>query len=221
MLNGRLYRAAFVPFLFALALAAFSLGPRPLPLTSTLAPDAFEGQPAFEELRALGARYPDRRPGGAGDRALAAHIAATLKGLGGSAGGGFSVRTVLSEGQTIAGEASLDTVIAERPGSTSAAPILIVAHRDAAARGSLAELSGTAALLELARVFAARETKRTIVLVSTSGGRGGGAAGAAALPAELRGPFDAAIVLGDLADARARTPMVVPYSDAQGSAPLQ
>src|ERR1035441_352256 len=62
MLNGRLYRAAFVPFLFALALAAFSLGPRPLPLTSTLAPDAFEGQPAFEELRALGARYPDPRP---------------------------------------------------------------------------------------------------------------------------------------------------------------
>src|ERR1019366_4740463 len=93
MLNGRLYRAAFVPFLFALALAAFSLGPRPLPLTSTLAPDAFEGQPAFEELRALGARYPDRRPGGAGDRALAAHIAATLKGLGGTAGGGFSGRT--------------------------------------------------------------------------------------------------------------------------------
>ncbi len=220
MLNGRLYRAAFVPFLFALALAAFSLGPRPLPLTSTLAPDAFEGQPAFEELRALGARYPDRRPGGAGDRALAAHIAVTLKGLGGSAGGGFSVRTVLSEGQTIAGEASLDTVIAERPGSTSAAPILIVAHRDAAARGSLAELSGTAALLELARVFAARETKRTIVLVSTSGGSGGDA-GASALPAELRGPFDAAIVLGDLAGARTRMPMVVPYSDAQGSAPLQ
>ena len=41
MINWRLYRAAFVPFLFALALAAFSLSPRPLPLTSTLAPDAF------------------------------------------------------------------------------------------------------------------------------------------------------------------------------------
>ena len=42
----------------------------------------------------------------------------------------------------------------------------------------MAELSGTAALLELARVFAARETKRTIVLVSTSGGSGGDAGAA-------------------------------------------
>ena len=50
---------------------------------------------------------------------------------------------------------------------------MILAHRDAAdARLARRELSGTAALLELARVFAARETQRTIVLVSTSGGSG-------------------------------------------------
>ena len=61
---------------------------------------------------------------------------------------------------------------------SSASPIVIFAHRDAAASGSRAELSGTAALLELARVFAARETKRTIVLVSTSGGSGGDAGAA-------------------------------------------
>jgi len=30
MLNGRLYRAAFVPFVFALAIAAFSLTGRPI-----------------------------------------------------------------------------------------------------------------------------------------------------------------------------------------------
>lgn len=220
MLNWRLYRVAFAPFLLALALAAFSLGPRPLPLKSTLAPDAFEGQQAFAELQSLAARFPDRRPGSAGDRALAAYVAHTLEGLGGAAGGGFSVRSETSEGQTIAGETQLSTVIAVRPGSTSAAPILIVAHRDAAARPALAELSGTAALLELARVFAARETKRTIVLVSSSGGSGG-AAGVAALPSEVHGPFDAAIVLGDLAGAVTRTPLVVPYSDGLGSAPLQ
>ena len=143
-----------------------------------------------------------------------------LKGLGGTAGGGFSVRSYHFDAQTIDGERSLTNVIAQRPGSTSATPILILAHRDAAARGSVAELSGTAALLELARVFAARETKRTIVLASTSGGSGGDA-GAAELASELHGPFDAAIVLGDVAGTRTRRPFVVPFSDGLGSAPLE
>jgi hypothetical protein len=220
MLNARLYRAALVPFLFALAIAAFSLQGRPLPLTSTLAPDAFEGARAFSELRSLAAAFPQRRPGSAADQRLADRIAATMQGLGGTAGGGFSVRVHRFEAQTIDGQRSLSTVIAQRPGSTEASPIVIVAHRDAAARGSEAELSATAALVELARVFAARETKRTIILVSTSGGSGG-AAGAADLASAVHGPLDAAIVLGDLAGAHLRLPLVVPYSDGFGSAPLQ
>lgn len=224
MLNGRLYRAAFLPFLLALAVAAFSLGGRPAPLTSTLAPDAFQGPRAFAELRNLLAGFPQRRPGSPADERLALGIASTLRGLGGGAGGGFTVHVRHLEGQTIDGETGLTTVIAERPGSTSETPILIVAHRDAAATGSAAELSGTAALLELARVFAAREAKRTIVLASTSGGSGGNA-GAAGLisslsSAGIHGPFDASIVLGDLAAFRARRPFVVPYSDGFGSAPL-
>ncbi len=231
MLNGRLYRAAFVPFLFALAIAAFSLGSRPLPFSSTLAPDAFEGAPAFEELKRMAAEFPQRRPGSPGDEKLAGYVAQRLEGLGGTAGGGFSVRTYRFDAQTIDGERSLSTVVAQRPGSTSATPILIIAHRDAAAGGSEAELSGTAALLELARVFAARETKRTIVLVSSSGGSGGDAGarqllselskiGASAAAGAGHGPFDAAIVLGDLAGADERPPLVVPFSDGLGSAPL-
>jgi hypothetical protein len=219
MFNARLYRAALAPFLFALAIAAFSLQSRPLPRTTTLAPDAFQGARAYAELSRLAAAYPDRRPGSPGDTALAAYVAERLRELGGPGGGGFEVRTSSTPGQTIDGERTLETVIAERPGSTEATPILIVSHRDAAAPGSKAELSGTAALLELARVFAARETKRTIVLASTSGGSGGDA-GAAVLPATLHGPFDAAIVLGDLAGAHARRPLVVPYSDGFGAAPV-
>jgi len=224
MLNGRLYRAAFLPFLLALAVAAFSLGARPAPLTSGLAPDAFQGAQAFSRLRTLLARYPDRRPGSAGDEAMAQTVAGTLRGLGAASGGAFTVHVSHIEGQTIDGERALTTVIAERPGSTSAPPILIIAHRDAAARGSAAELSGTAALLELAEVFANRETKRTIVLASTSGGSGGNA-GAAQLSeslesAGIHGPFDAAIVLGDMASSDARRPFVIPYSDSFGSAPL-
>ena len=63
MLNGRLYRVAFVPFVLALAVAAFSLTARPLPLTSTLAPDAFEGTPALAELKSLRGRVPQPAPG--------------------------------------------------------------------------------------------------------------------------------------------------------------
>ncbi len=220
MFNWRLYRAACVPVLLALAIAAFSLTARPRPLTSTLAPDAFDGARAMAETKSLAAEFPNRRPGSRGDEMIAAHISRALEGLGGTAGGGFSVRTVRFKAQTIDGERSLTTVVAERPGSTGATPIAILAHRDAAARGAQAEISGTAALLELARVFAARETRRTIVLVSTSGGSGGDA-GASDIAAYAHGPFDAAIVLGDLAGSNQRKPYVVPFSDGFGSAPLQ
>ena len=128
--------------------------------------------------------------------------------------GGFTVRTQRVSGQTIEGERTLSTVIAQRPGSTDATPIVIVAHRDAAAAGSPAELSGTAALLELARVFAARETQRTIVLVSTSGGSGGdaGAAqlagGGIAATGGVTDPSTRRSCSGDLAGTRTSKPFV-------------
>ncbi|MFI4992855.1 MAG: M28 family peptidase, partial [Solirubrobacterales bacterium] len=227
MLNWRLYRATFVPFLVALGVAAFSLGARPQPLTSTLAPDAFDGASAFAELKSLAAEFPDRRPGSAGDQRLAGRVAQTLEGLGGAGHGGFQVRIRRLQAQTTGGEKTLETVIAQRPGSSGGRPVVIMAHRDAAARGSEAELSGTAALLELARVFGSRETQRTIVLVSTSGGSGGDG-GAADFAASDRGSpgvsglkADAAIVLGDVAGVSQRKPFVVPYSDGFGSAPEQ
>ncbi len=233
MLNGRLYRVAFVPFALALAVAAFSLTARSQPLSSTLAPDAFEGAPALAELRSLAAEFPRRRPGSPGDRALAKKIAQTLEGLGTPGHGGFEVTTHEFQAQTSEGERTLSTVLARRAGSSGGAPIVILAHRDApgsgsalgSASGSAAELSGTAALIELARVFAARETQRTIVLVSTSGGSGGDAGAldfttnglSAASPSS---GIDAALVLGDVAGAsRREEPFVVPYSDAFGSAP--
>jgi hypothetical protein len=219
MLNGRIYRAAFAPFAIVLAIAAFSLTTRPAPLHSTLAPDAFDGQRALTEAERLAVEFPHRRPGSVGDARLAQRVAHTIEGLGGSGAGGFSVHVRPVRAQTIDGEQTLDTVIAQRPGATGERPIVVVAHRDAATPSSPAQLSGTAALIELARVFAARETRRTIVLVSSSGGSGGDA-GAADFGAHvLSGPSDAAIVLGDLASTRARKPLVVPYSDGYGSAP--
>ncbi|HST55569.1 MAG TPA: M28 family peptidase [Solirubrobacteraceae bacterium] len=220
MLDGRLYRAAFVPLLFALVLAAFSFTDRPRPLGSSLAPDALDGARAFASLQSLGAEFPDRRPGSSGDQRLAGYVARTLSGLGGPGSVGFTVRTRHFQAQTIDGERTLTTVIGQRAGQTGADPVVILAHRDAAARGSQAELSATAVLLELARVFAQSETRRTVILVSTSGGSGGNA-GAADFAAHSRGPFDAVIALGDVAGARARKPFVVPFSNGFGSAPVR
>ncbi len=224
VLNGRIYRAAFLPLLFALAIAGFSLSDRPAPLTSNLAPDAFDGARASAELQRLAARFPDRRPGSSGDRELAAYVAAQLRALGGTAGGGFSVATHNVQAQTIEGSRTLTTIVARRPGTTGEQPIAIVAHRDGAGRAGPdpAELSATAVLLELARVFAASETQRTIVLVSTSGGSGGnaGARDFAAHADEWTGaPIDAAIALGDLAAPRASPPFLGSLSEAPGSAP--
>ena len=120
MLNGRIYRAAFAPFVIALAIAAFSLTARPAPLHSTLAPDAFDGRRALSEAQQLAVEFPRRRPGGAGDERLAQRVAHTIEGLGGTAGGGFSVHVRQVRAQTLDGEQTLETVIAQRPGATGA-----------------------------------------------------------------------------------------------------
>jgi len=233
VLNGRIYRAAWAPLLFALAIAGFSLTGRAAPLVSNLAPDAFEGARAFASLQGLAKRFPDRGPGSAGDEGTAAETVRDLRRLGGAGAGGYAVTAHRFEAQTIDGERTLTDVVARRPGTTGERPIVVMAHRDAAGRGAAAELGGTAVLLELARVLAAGETKRTIVLVSTSGGSGGDAGAAqfaeharewlgAGAGAEAGGaggsPIDAAIVLGDTAGARLRAPYVGAFSDGAGSA---
>lgn len=216
MTDPRLYRAALVPVLFALVLLAFSLENRPRPLTSTLAPDAFADR-AFDRAYSSGGladRFPDRRPGSLGDERLADVVVAQMRNA------GFRVRTVVHDGETIDGKRSLRTVIAERPGTVDER-VVVVAHRDAAGRRAEAELSATAALLELGRVFGAPlQTQRTLTLVSTSGGSGG-AAGAAALAGDLRGPIAGVLVLGDLASRNLRVPLLAPWSDRLGASPLR
>jgi hypothetical protein len=218
MFDGRIYRAALAPLLLVVVIVGFSLTGAAAPLHSTLAPDAFDGGRAYAALRQLLSAFPDRKPGSAGDQRLAADVAGSLRGLAGAAGGGFRVSTHSFSARTAEGQRTLTDVIAVRPGSSGERPIAIIAHRDAVRRGSAAELSGTAALLELARVFAQSETKRTIVLVSTSGGSEGDA-GAVYYAAHLRTAPDAAIVLGDLAGDRAHKPFVLSFSDGTATAP--
>ncbi|TML05293.1 MAG: M28 family peptidase [Actinobacteria bacterium] len=219
MLDPRLYRAALAPIVFALILAAFSLEDLPQPLRSTLAPDAFQAQRAFRDLNQMTRAYPNRRPGDASDEALAQRVARDLRNAGLPGGPRpFDVRLARFKGETIDGERPLVNVIARRAG-IAAPQIVVVAHRDAARRGSAAELSGTAALVELGRVLAAANVRRTITLASTSGGSGG-AAGARAIADQLGGgPVDAVVVLGDMASRRVHKPLVVSYSNAGGVAP--
>jgi hypothetical protein len=219
VLDVRVYRAAFLPALVALFVAAFSLVDRPPPITSPLSADAFDGARAYgtakrpprNSLRELAASFPDRRPGSAGDMALADRVAGVLE------------RTTKVTRTTVPGgardTADLQNVVGVRPGLSNRR-VVVLAHRDAAGRPGLAELSATAALLELARDVRARDLRKTLVLVSTSGASTGFAGVRAWARATDPGLVDAVIVLGDVAGTRAQRPWVVPWRADSGAVAL-
>jgi hypothetical protein len=218
VLDVRVYRAAFLPALIALFLAAFSLADRPAPAVSPLAADTFDGTRAFggksplrNSLHELAQSFPDRRTGSADDAGLADRVAVTLRASDRKNRPAFRVTRHF--------DGAAETVIGVRPGLSSR-QIVIVSHRDARARPGLAELSGTAAMLELARLFRARELRKTLVLVSTSGADEGFTGARAWADRASGGPVDAVIVLGDLAGTATDRPWVVPWSLGGGPAPL-
>jgi Peptidase family M28 len=218
MLDPRLYRVAFVPVLLALLVAAFSLQDRPRPVGTNQSPDAFDGIRASQTLTGLTKSFRVRRPGDDADVRLAGLVASALR---------QTVPGTVEEhhfqGDTIDGKRDLIDVVATRPG-TPGPGLIVVAHRDAATtdpgQPAAAELSATAALLELARVAADGRLRRTITFISTSGGSGG-FAGAQEEARRLKGRADAVLVLGSVAGAKGRRPFVVATSNGRGQAPLQ
>jgi hypothetical protein len=218
VLDHRVYRAAFLPAIVAFFIVAFSLADRPGPVTTRVAPDAFNldralgagAEPAPDSLRGMLAAYPRRRPADV-PAGLTALVESTLR------RSRFSgVRRFDVEGDTIDGRATVDVVMAERKGLVRRR-ILVIAHRDARGPGAEAELSGTAVLLELARIFGDRDVTRSLVLASVSGGSGG-YDGARAV-AERLDDVEAVIVLGDLASKRLRRPWVIPWSSSGAPGP--
>jgi hypothetical protein len=230
VLDLRVYRAAFLPALVALFIAAFSLGDRPAPESSNLASSNFNAgrafgasePPATNSLTELARRYPDRPAGGRADSEIADRVAeelgARLRDTRRPNAGrpAFEVDRRLIDGQTAEGAGRLETVVGVRPGLSSRR-VVVLAHRDG--RGA-ASLSGTAALLELARVFRARDMQRTLVLVSTSGATTGFDGAREWARSAGGGPIDAVIVLGDLAGERVDKPWVVPWLAGSGPTPL-
>jgi hypothetical protein len=210
MLDPRIYRTGFVAVALAVVVLAFSLTDQPGALHATLAPDAFSGPNAYTTMTNFAREYPDRRPGSYGDQSLAIDVANRLRAI-----QGFSVSRSFQKAHTVDGVKTLETVTAVRAGQSSGS-IVVVAHRDALGSPSTAELSGTAVLLELARVLSGQTQHHTIVLASISGSDGG--AGATLLARSLGQPVDAVISLGDLAATKAHGPIVVPWSTSRNVA---
>ncbi|HEY2651327.1 MAG TPA: hypothetical protein VGI50_05355 [Solirubrobacteraceae bacterium] len=212
MLDPRIYRMGLVPVVLAVMVLAFSLSNQPGPLSTSLAPDAYSGANAYAAMNALAQQFPHRPPGSAADARLARYVAAQL----GPRGYQFSVTTDTFRAPTADGRRTLQNVIATRAGQQNGS-IILVASRDALGSPATTQLSGTAVLLELARVLSGETLQHTVVLASISGSAGG--AGAAELARTLPQPVDGVIVLGDVAAASVREPIVVPWSNDQRVAP--
>src|SRR3954471_5744525 len=148
MLDPRIYRGALVPVLLAVIVFAFSLGNQPAPARTTLVPDAFVAERAFDDLQELAGVASDRAPGSAGDEAVARRVAAKLR----AAAPTWDISTATTEAETIDGRRRLTTVLARQAGQPGP-QLVVVAHRDAAQPRSFSQLSGTATLLELARAL--------------------------------------------------------------------
>jgi hypothetical protein len=206
MIEPRVYRAAFVPALLALVLTMFSLQSRPRPLPQGLAADVlFDGRLAAIETARIAEREPDRRPGRPGNLRTALRVAELLDAR------GFPEPEM--QRFSHAGR-ELVNVIARRAGQLRR-QVVILAARDAAvvpeATGSAAD---TAALLELARVFRGRPSRKTLVLASVDGSNLG-EVGTSRLLSELPSPemVDGVIVMSDLASPTRRGAFVQAWSN--------
>jgi hypothetical protein len=221
VLDPRVYRTAFLPALVALFVAAFALEDRPDPARSAVPSAAFDAARAFgssaapepQSLKAMGETFRDRRAGSVDDVRLADFVKQTFQAPGERGErAGFSVRRTVTSSR--AGD--LVTVIGTRPG-LSERRIVVLAHRDGP---GLANLSGTAALLELARVLKGRELRKTLVLVSTSGSTTGFAGARAWAREAAGGSVDGVLVLGDMAGTRISKPWIIGWPASSGATPL-
>jgi hypothetical protein len=167
-------------------------------------------------MNSLSAQYPLRRPGSAGDQALALRIAQELRAVMPK----VAVRTrAVKDASTVDGKRDLINVEATQPGSAPGAALVVVASRDSLAPRSAAALSGTAAMIEIARVVALSRPLRSVTFASVSGSTGG-QAGMRQLADQLRRPVGAMIVLGDLAGPVTTDQLVTGWSSSPGAAPL-
>jgi Peptidase family M28 len=214
VVDVRIYRATFVVTLLTLVVAMFSIHEQPRPLSSTLAPDAFDEQGAYGALSDILGRQPDRPPGSVGDAAVAGKVTTRLKSL------GFETSRDEFSAKADGEDVHMVNVTGVLSGPSDR-QLVVLAHRDAASRPSASSAANTAVLLELARALSAVRHQKTLVFVSTDGGTAGGA-GARRFAERWpdKGKVDAVLVLDDVAAAYARRPFLVPWSsDSRRASP--
>lgn len=205
MIEPRIYRAAFVPAVFAVVLVMFSLESRPGPLPQGLAADVvFEGPAAATTARRLLSAAPDRRAGKPGDRRAAGLVAAAMRQR------GFTTQVDRFRSH----ERDLVNVVGRRAGKTRR-QIVVVADRDATGVPDAAgSASDTAALIQLARVFQGRPSDKTLVLASLDGATLG-QVGAERLASSLGDPglIDGVITMSGLGYGGREPPAVISWSN--------
>jgi Peptidase family M28 len=178
--NGRMYRGTWLLVGIPLLAASFTVA-RPQPLRPPQLPPAFDAASARQVASDFARSYPDRSPGSPEAPRAAGWVSDRLTEL------GFPrVETDRFEARIAGqGRVPLTNVYAARAGSSGDA-IVVMAHRDNTGEspGANDNASGTAAMLEIARSFAAPAAppspprpNHTIVFLSTDGG-GFGALGA-------------------------------------------
>jgi Peptidase family M28 len=199
--NGRLYRASFLIALVPLLLVLLASSRTGVLGAPTLPPN-FDGAGAEALANELAMNYPDRAPGSAGAFGAAGWVHDELAGF------GLQVSSDTWSERLPAGAVErLQNVWAIAPGQ-SRDSIVVMAHRDdtGAGPGANDNASGTAALIELARGYAANATAgiptvkpvHTLIFLSTDGGAAGGL-GAARFVDRLGYPVDAVVNLTALA----------------------
>src|SRR3954451_2880965 len=209
VIEPRIYRAAFLPALLALVLVAFSLQAAPRAVPQGLAADAlFEGTTAVGMVHDIVATSPDRRAGNPGDARLASRVKQAF----------LSHKFPTTIDRWSEDGVPMANVIGRRPGASSK-QIVVMAARDASSvpdeSGSAAD---TAALIEFARVFEGRASRRTLGLASVDGSQLGDA-GARRFAESIGNPRDieAVIVLSNLgAGDTSGGPLVLGWSNDAG-----
>lgn len=175
-INARLYRAAWLAVALPLLIAAFT-PVRPTALPPPSLPPTFDGQTALRLAQDLATTYPDRSPGSPGSLGAARWLADQFHAL------GLTTETdAFSAVIPGRGRVQLRNLLAVVPGRSPEA-IVVLAHRDSMGDnpGANDNASGTGALIELARGYAASATEatgamspqHTLIFLSTDGGHWG------------------------------------------------
>ena len=167
--NLRVYRYAWAVAFVLAAISLFTLGTPGTPALSD-EPRTFDGKRAMLDLETLATEYTGRVAGSSTDAGAAVWLVQAFQRLG--------LETHIDTfAATLSGRnVALQNVWAVARG-TAAGSIVIVANRDSPPRstqGADANGSGTATLLELARVFTVTGHQHTLIFLSSDGDAYGG-----------------------------------------------